>query len=127
MRKAFLTVGLITFLSTTSGCRMWTCVGESKQQIARLQIEELDNALGLFHFDTKRCPTTEEGLEALNEERGVQNWSGPYLEKKVIPLDPWGNPFQYESESKDTYRLWSWGADGKKGGVGEDADVTSWE
>ncbi|MCA9015891.1 MAG: type II secretion system protein GspG [Planctomycetaceae bacterium] len=37
-------------------------------------------------------------------------------------LDSWGNPFQYR-RTGDDYELFSWGRDGKPGGVGLDADL----
>ena len=52
----------------------------------------------------------------------------PYL-RKVVPNDPWGRPYVYVSPGKEnptTYDLYSLGRDGKVGGEGEDADITSW-
>jgi len=48
---------------------------------------------------------------------------------KKIPLDPWGNAYQYRSpgEHDSDYDIWSLGADGKQGGSGFDADITTWE
>jgi general secretion pathway protein G len=46
-----------------------------------------------------------------------------------VPLDPWGRPYVYvfpgEANPKG-FDLLSYGADGKLGGEGEDADVVSW-
>ena len=48
---------------------------------------------------------------------------------KKIPLDPWGNEYQYsvpgENNTK-SFDLSSLGADGQTGGDGEDADITNW-
>ena len=55
-------------------------------------------------------------------------WRGPYLRKQV-PLDPWGKAYLYMSlgeVNRDGYDLLSLGADGRRGGDGENADVTSW-
>ena len=43
--------------------------------------------------------------------------------------DPWGNPYQYVSPGEHDweYDIYSYGADGKKGGEGLDADIVSWE
>ena len=42
-----------------------------------------------------------------------------------MPDDPWGNPYQYAPSASGTYpiTLYSWGADGKPGGEGQDADL----
>jgi len=46
-----------------------------------------------------------------------------------VPLDPWGHPYVFiapgEVNTKG-FDLLSYGADGKLGGEGEDADVVSW-
>ena len=44
-----------------------------------------------------------------------QNWEGPYIEKrKNIPMDSWGNPFQYKLDQKtNEYILYSWGSKGQ--------------
>ena len=49
-----------------------------------------------------------------------------YLEK--LPNDPWGNPYQYLNPGvKGEVDVMSFGADGKSGGEGRDADIGSWQ
>ena len=100
---------------------------------ARLDIQTLENALKLFKLDNGFYPSTDQGLEALVEEpaigRPANNWrEGGYLEKGVVPEDPWGNDYLYMSPGVHLpeYDLWSYGADGEEGGEGEDQDVTNW-
>ena len=58
---------------------------------------------------------------------GVDNWNGPYLKKKDIPTDPWGNAYHYRFPGENgDYDLYSLGADNADGGDGENADVVSW-
>ncbi|WP_297445109.1 type II secretion system major pseudopilin GspG [Desulfurobacterium sp.] len=103
-------------------------LGKSKQKIAKMQIEMLSSALDQFKLDTGRYPTTEEGLEALIKNPGVKGWDGPYLKKNKIPKDPWGRDYIYKCPGEHgEYDLYSLGADGKPGGTGENADITSWE
>jgi general secretion pathway protein G len=75
-----------------------------------------------------RYPTTDEGLAALsNQPAGIDRWNGPYLKKKDIPVDPWGNEYNYRSPGENgDYDLYSLGRDNTDGGEGEDADVVSW-
>ena len=100
----------------------------AKKTVAAAQIEEFSSALDGFYVDAGRYPTQDEGLQALRERpTGAKKWNGPYL-KKEIPLDPWGNPYIYRIPGQHgSYDLISYGADGKEGGEGENADVTSWE
>jgi general secretion pathway protein G len=61
---------------------------DSKSEIARFQIAELDGALDGFQRDASRLPTTAEGLDALRHNpANVEGWNGPYIAKDV-PLDP---------------------------------------
>lgn len=95
---------------------------DAKRAQASTNITELEKALEQFRVDTDRYPTTEEGLDALRQEPAdIKNWRGPYTSKD-IPPDPWGNPFQYESDGK-TYTIVSYGADGAEGGEGNDQDI----
>ncbi len=82
---------------------------EAKRLKARMQIEQLEQALKLYYLDNGEYPTTEQGLNALVEKPATEpvpkRWKeGGYLEKKKIPADPWGDPFIYVSpgvHSKD--------------------------
>jgi general secretion pathway protein G len=79
-----------------------------------------------MRLDIGRYPTKDEGLEMLEtppqDPRAAGRWQGPYLSEK-LPLDPWGNPYQYEPDTANSVILYSFGADGKPGGEGVNADV----
>ncbi len=55
------------------------------------------------------------------------NWKdGGYLER--LPKDPWGNAYQYLNPgAHGAIDVFSYGADGKPGGEGNDADIGSWQ
>ena len=98
---------------------------KAKPKAARVQLENLRNALDMFQLDVGRYPTTEEGLQALRQRpSNVQRWSGPYLRDEV-PLDPWGRGYVYRvpGENGANYDLGSYGADGRSGGDGNNADI----
>ncbi|NUO10509.1 MAG: type II secretion system major pseudopilin GspG, partial [Candidatus Brocadia sp.] len=120
---------IIGLLAALIGPKMIGRVGESRQTVAKQQIEGFSSALEMYKLDTTKYPTQEQGLEALvAEPQGAVNWKGPYLKKKIIPKDPWGNNYvyTYPGEHGD-YDIVSYGADGNAGGDGEDKDVISWE
>jgi general secretion pathway protein G len=57
----------------------------------------------------------------------VSNWNGPYLKKKTIPNDPWGNNYNYVSPGENgIYDLFSLGQDNMEGGEDENEDIVSW-
>jgi general secretion pathway protein G len=119
---------ILAMLAAIVGPRLFTNVGKGKQSAAKTQIEMLGQALDSFRLDVGRYPNTSEGLKALETDPGgAPGWAGPYL-KKALPLDPWKNPYQYQSPgTHGEYDLFSYGADNAAGGEGENKDVNSWE
>ena len=107
--------------------------GEARQVKARLDIQNIENALKLYKLDNGSYPSTEQGLLALVEkpETGTvpKKWkSGGYLEKSRVPKDPWGNEFIYLSPGlKGDFDLISYGLDGVPGGEEENRDINNWE
>jgi len=118
---------ILGLLAALVGPRLFKKVEKSKQQAAKAQIELFGAALDAFRLDVGRYPTTEEGLNALVENPGIEKWDGPYLKKKVPP-DPWGHPYVYKCPGEhNEYDLYSLGADGQPGGEGKNKDIVSWE
>ena len=101
-------------------------VSSTETKVARSDIYEFKSALGLFRADVGRYPTTQEGLAALvRPPRGLQGWHGPYLARKDIPTDPWKHAYVYRCPGEfASYELASYGRDGRKGGGGEDRDIS---
>jgi general secretion pathway protein G len=109
--------------------KMFGKLGKAKTNAAFTQIELFGTALDSFRLDVGRYPTTAEGMEALiTQPSGAEEWNGPYLKKIEVPLDPWNNPYNYESPGKySDYDLYSYGADKTEGGEGENQDIVSWK
>jgi general secretion pathway protein G len=103
-------------------------LGRAKTDTARIEIQTLGNALDLYRLDIQRYPSQQEGLQALVEAPpGAQNWNGPYLKQKKIPVDPWGRPYLYRLPGEHgEYDLYTLGADNALGGTGENQDVGNW-
>ena len=122
-----LTIGVL--IIGLVGPQVMKQLGGAKSDTARLQIADFGAALDLFYLDAGRYPTSEEGLSALVETpAGVEKWDGPYLKKKKIPDDPWGNAYHYQSPGENgPYDLYSYGADNTSGGDGDNTDIVSWE
>jgi general secretion pathway protein G len=119
---------IISLLAALVAPRFFGQEKKAKQRGAKGQIALLESAVDTYRLDVGRYPTTEQGLEALRERPdGIDKWDGPYL-RKELPLDPWGNPYVYESPSEHgEYAIVSYGADGKPGGEGIDMDIVSWK
>ena len=119
---------ILGLLAGLVGPQVLRYTGSAKSDTAKLQIEELGAGLDLYHLEVGRYPTTDEGLKALVEQpTGLNKWNGPYLKKKNIPTDPWGNDYHYKYPGEQgVYDLYSLGNDNMDGGEGNDADIVSW-
>ena len=124
MLVVLVIIGLVAGLV---GPQLLGRVDTSKVTAAETQIRMLKAALDTVRLDLGRYPTKEEGLKFLVAEptRGSAKdlWQGPYLNENALPVDPWGNSYQYEPKSSREVVLFSFGADGQAGGSGIDADV----
>ena len=118
-------IGLIMGLV---GPRLFGQADKAKVQTAETQVKMLRGALQTMRLDISRWPTEQEGLALLTTRpasaEAVRGWAGPYLDE-AVPLDPWGKPYQYapQAAGENPFTLYSFGADGKSGGEGQDADV----
>ena len=119
---------LIGLLAGLVGPKLFGKVDSSKVQTAQTQVKMIKGALESMRLDIGRLPSTQEGLALLTtppqDEKTRARWRGPYLDE-AVPADPWGNPYQYSIPGRDglPFAIYSWGADGKPGGEGNDADV----
>jgi general secretion pathway protein G len=119
---------ILVLLASLVAPRVVGYLGSSRTKTAKVQVQSLTTALELYKVDTGRYPTTTEGLKALVEApSGVSSWNGPYLNKKELPIDPWGRPYAYRSPGQHgPFDISSLGADNQPGGTGENEDITSW-
>ena len=130
--ELLVVVAIIATLAGLVAPTLFRNVGDAKVASARSQIELFSVALGAYRLDNDRFPTTEQGLESLrtlpSAGEAPRNWRGPYVTRE-LPLDPWGRPYLFVSPGRanpTSFDLYSLGRDGKEGGEGEDADITSW-
>ena len=119
---------IIGLLGSLVGPKLFGKADAAKIQTAQTQVKMLKGALETMRLDIGRFPTPAEGLALLNEppkdERIAPRWKGPYLDE-ALPPDPWGNPYQYAvpGANGQPVAIYSFGADGKRGGEGNDADI----
>jgi general secretion pathway protein G len=118
---------IIGLLAGYVGPKFFGQIGKSEIKATRAQIDALQKSLDQYRLDVGRYPSTEQGLAVLVAKPADEpKWAGPYL-SKAVPKDPWGNDYQYRAPGEHgEYDLLSLGKDGRPGGEGEDADLTSW-
>ena len=131
--EIMVVIVILALLAALVGPKLMGRTDDAKITDARVQIKNIETALKLYKLDTGSYPATEQGLAALVTIPTVgvipKNYKeGGYLESKKIPKDPWGNDYLYVSPGEHgDYDLYSYGADGVKGGDGKNADITSWD
>ena len=95
---------------------------KGKQNAARSQIAALRDAVEKFNLDTGHYPTNDQGLSILTQSPGKKE--EPLL--RQVPLDPWNHAYVYLCPgASEPYEIVSLGADGREGGDGADADISS--
>ena len=109
-------VGLLAIV----GPRLLGAQKKADIKTAQAQIGSFEGALKMYTVDMKIFPDTEDGLGALlkapDDERRAKMWDGPYLDEDKLPLDPWGNEYQYEFDAANgdsKPRIFSPGPDGE--------------
>ncbi len=115
--EVLLVLAILVILTSTVGYYVIGAQKKANMRAASVQINLIEKLLQDYHIDIGSFPTTEQGLGALSAApAGLPNnkWAGPYAEK-VIPPDPWGNPYQYELTGAESFHIWSWGPDGSDG------------
>ncbi len=95
-----------------------------KQNAVRAEIAAVRDAVEGYYTVVGRYPSNEEGLSALTE--ASEQIAEPLLQQR--PIDPWGRPYQYNQPGRsEPYEIICFGADGREGGSGADADIVSWD
>ena len=130
--ELIVVIAIIATLASVVGPALFANVGDAKVNAARSQLQIFALALDNYRLDNDQYPSTDQGLAALRSlplsGEPPKNWRGPYL-RQAVPLDPWGRAYLFAAPgiaNPTGYDLYSLGRDGRAGGEGEDADVTSW-
>lgn len=103
---------------------------EARVHKARADFSAIATALKMYRLDNYVYPSSEQSLQALVAQPTLEpiprQWrDAGYLEE--LPLDPWGRAYLYLSPgSEKPFDIFSLGADGVKGGEGQNEDLVIW-
>jgi len=102
--------------------------GNAMKRIAKINVEDISKNLDLYASMVGSYPSSEDGLKALRECPASLSDPSKWVQvaKKDIPLDPWGNPYQYQcpgTRNPDSFDLWSFGPDKM---TGTEDDIGNW-
>ena len=130
--ELMVVIVIIGLLSAIVAYNVFPSVDKARATTAKTDVKNIDGALELYKLQMGSYPTTAQGLEALvKPASGVdaaEYQAGGYIKGGKVPLDPWKRPYLYQSPGQHGEAdIWSLGRDGKEGGTGPDADITSWQ
>lgn len=137
-RRAFTLIEVlivIFIVLALGGLVAYNLLGQKERAVddmAKIDMGTLKQALKMFRFEHGRYPTDEEGLrvlwdkEAMTDEEQLKKWQKRLDEP--MPKDRFGHEWGYRQKSEhgdeSTYDLWSVGRDGEEG---TDDDIVSWD
>jgi general secretion pathway protein G len=119
---------IIGLLAGLVGPRIFGKVDTSKVQTAQVQIKMIESGLQIMRLDIGEIPPDETALRWLLSPPDNPNlaplWKGPYMDSQ-IPVDPWNNGYKIivPGNNGKPFAVVSFGADGKPGGEGLNADI----
>jgi general secretion pathway protein G len=96
---------------------------------AKADIATLEQAIETYRLDNLDFPADLQALVAAPAGLAQPDRYRPGGYIRRLPQDPWGRPYQYSRQSAHNgqFDVFSWGADGKEGGEGNDADLGNWQ
>lgn len=128
--EIMVVIVIMGLLLSVVGPRVFDNINQAQDQTVRAHFGSLKTALDSYRLDNYRYPTTEQGLEALVSQPGAdpvpKKWR-QYMDK--LPRDPWEGDYIYVSPADNgkPFDIYTLGADGVRGGEGQDADRSYWD
>lgn len=129
--ELMVVIVILGLLATIVALNVIPLGDQGKVQKAKSDIATIEQGLELYKLQQLNYPSTSDGLGALVSAPATltdpsRYQKGGYIKK--LPKDPWGRDYLYASPGQHgAFDVWSLGADGKEGGEGPDADITSWQ
>jgi len=129
--EVLVVVAILAILAAIVVPRIMDRPDEARRVAAKADTAAIVQALKLYRLDNGNYPQTDQGLAALVQKPTTNpvpsNWKqGGYLDK--LPKDPWGRDYQFLNPGvRGEIDVFSLGADGARGGEGNNADIGNWD
>jgi general secretion pathway protein G len=120
-------IGLLAGLAISNVDKIF---GGAQTTTAALFVREsMKTSLTTYRIHVGDYPSTSDGIQALiaAPANKADRWRGPYIVSNKVPLDPWGESYQYRSpgtKNKGSYDLYSKGPDKVDG---NEDDIGNWD
>lgn len=118
--EIMIVMALVVMLGSFAGVKLVDQYNKARVDGVKIQIANFKQGLDAYYLAHNMYPHTTQGLEALLSKPTVgkipENYpDNGYLGKKEVPKDAWNNPYHYECEDYQNYKIWSDGKDGQTG------------
>jgi general secretion pathway protein G len=129
--EIMVVIAIIGILVATVAPKIIGRTTQARELKAREDVMALSSSMDLYNLDNGFYPSQQQGLEALvrkpHGDPVPHHWKeGGYI--KLLPDDPWGNPYHYVYPgTHTTFDIFSYGANGKPHGKGENATIGNWQ
>jgi general secretion pathway protein G len=128
--ELMVVIVILGLLATVVALNVLPSQDRAMVEKAAADIATLEQAVEMYRMDNMTYPTIDQGLEALVDRPAGLNRPERYREGgyiKRLPEDPWGNAYQYVYPGENgAFDIFSFGADGRLGGEGNNADIGNW-
>ena len=117
--ELMVVIVIIGLLATVVIINVLPATDKAAATKAKADVATLEQGVEMYRLNKLRYPSGDEGLQAISAEGYV----------KRLPKDPWGNAYRYAAPGRNgaAFEIYSYGADGREGGTGQDADIGNWD
>ncbi len=127
LMEILLVLAILVVLGGLSMFAFQSTLRSAKIKEAKVQIGAWKGPISQYLLEFGQIPQTLDNLANPNSNDTSGNKQTVFLDTAKIPLDPWGNPYQYEpqgTKSRAGYDLYSTGPDGQAGTAD---DIGNWQ
>ena len=127
--EMMVVVVIIGLLATVVAINVLPSQDRAMVTKAKADIATLEQAIETYRLDNLDFPADLQSLVAAPPGLASPDRYRPGGYVRRLPQDPWGQPYQYRRQSArgGQFDVFSYGADRKEGGEGNDADLGNWE
>ena len=117
--ELMVVIVIIGLLATIVVINVMPAQDTARVRKAEADIATLEQGVEMYRLNRMNYPSAGEGLQALVTQGFI----------KRLPNDPWGNPYRYAAPGRNgqAFDISSYGADGREGGEGDNADIGNWK
>jgi len=115
--EILLVLAILVVLGSMVGVGYVKIQQNAMKNSARTQLTLLEDAVKTYMIDCGSPPASLDYLLQPPPDVPANKWAGPYLDKQMLPMDPWNQSYQYEvvDQANGKFRIWSNGPDMQPG------------